>query len=140
MIARIQGARLCALAGVLLGWLAQPALAADEKSDRKFGFLIEGAIEYGGDDIVTVNFKDGSSQNIKAGQGGTLAIGGYFKPDRSSPFSVRATLGYKFVTTAASNADIRIDRMVYELVGDYAWPNGWFVGGGLARHSSIGDS
>src|SRR5690349_25046459 len=101
---RIKGTHLCALA-VVLGGLAQPALA-DSKSGAKLGFLVEGDLEYGGDDIVTVSFKDGSKQDIKAGQGGTVAIGGYFKPEASSPFSVRATLGYKFVRTAAKNADI----------------------------------
>ena len=103
----------------------------------KLGFLVEGAIEYGGDDIATVNFKDGSHQNIKAGQGGTIAAGGYFKPQESSPFSVRGTVGYKFVTTAASNADIRIDRIVYELVGNYEWPSGFRVGAGMTRHTGI---
>jgi hypothetical protein len=134
---RFQGARLCAFACVVLGGLAQPALAADGKSGAKLGFLVEGDIEYGGDDVVTVSFKDGSTQDIKAGQGATVAVGGYFKPEESSPFSLRATVGYKFVTTAASNADIGIDRIVYELVGDYDWPTGWHVGAGLARHTNI---
>jgi hypothetical protein len=134
---RFHGARLCAFACVVLGGLAQPALAAEAKSGAKLGFLVEGDIEYGGDDIVTVSFKDGSTQDIKAGQGATLALGGYFKPEESSPFSVRATVGYKFVTTAASNADIGINRIVYELVGNYDWPNGWHVGAGLTRHTNI---
>lgn len=133
---RFKGAHLCAFA-VVLGGLAQPVLAGDGWSGRQLGFLAEGDIEYGGDDVVTVGFTDGSKQDIKAGQGGTIAVGGYFKPQESSPFSVRATVGYKFVTTAAKNADIRIDRMVYEVVGDYGWSNGWFAGAGLTAHSNI---
>jgi hypothetical protein len=128
---RFKGAHVCALA-LVLGCLVQPALA-----DAKFGFLVEGDLEYGGDDIVTVDFEDGSSQDIKAGQGGTVAVGGYFKPEADSPFSVRATVGYKFVMSAAKNADIGIDRMVYEIVGDYAWPSGWRVGAGITQHTNI---
>jgi len=132
---RFKVAHVCALA-VVLGGLAQPALAG-EKSGVKLGFLIEGDLEYGGDDIVTVDFEDGSSQDIKAGQGGTIAVGGYFKPQADAPFSVRATVGYKFVMTAADNADIGIDRMVYELVANYDWPSGWRVGAGLTQHTNI---
>lgn len=134
---RFHRAPVCAFACVVLGGLAQPALAADAPSGAKFGFLVEGDIEYGGDDILTVSFTNGSSQDIKLGQGATLAVGGYFKPNASSPFSVRGTVGYKFVTTAASNADIGIDRIVYELVGNYEWPSGFRVGAGLTQHTGI---
>jgi len=132
---RFRVARVCALA-IVLGGLAQPALAG-EKSGSKLGFLVEGDLEYGGDDIVTIDFEDGSSQDIKAGQGGTIALGGYFKPRVDGSFSVRATVGYKFVTSAADNADIGIDRMVYEIVGNYDWPSGWRVGAGLVQHTNI---
>jgi hypothetical protein len=132
---RYRGAHVCALACVVLGGLAQPAWAAD--SSARFGFLVEADIEYGGDDIITVSFTDGTDQDIKAGQGATVAAGGYFKPHESSPFSVRGTVGYKFVTTAASNADIGIDRTVFELVGNYEWPSGFWLGAGLTQHTGI---
>ena len=133
---RIDKVCVRALACVMLGALAGPAAAADD-SAAKFGFLVGADLEYGGDDIITVSFTDGSDQDIKAGQGGTFSIGGYFKPHESSAFSARGTVGYKFVTTAASNADIGIDRIVYELVGDYEWPSGFWVGAGLVRHTGI---
>ena len=101
-----------------------------------WGFVLEADLEYGGDDLITVDFTDGSSQEIKAGQGVTLALGGHYRPV-DSPFSVRSTLGYKYVTTKASNADISIGRTVIELVGNYLWDNGWWIGGGITHHSSI---
>lgn len=126
----------CALACALLGGFSGAASAADS-AGAKFGFLLGAKLEYGGDDIATVSFADGSDQDIKVGQGGTFALGGYYKPQESSPFSVRGTVGYKFVTTAASNADIGIDRIVYELIGDYEWPSGFWVGAGLTHHTGI---
>jgi hypothetical protein len=117
--------------------LAQPALAQDAKPGAKFGFVLDAGVEYGGDDILTVSFTNGSDQDIKLGQGGTIALGGYFKPNAASPFSVRGTVGYKFVTTAAANADIGIDRIVYEVVGNYDWPSGFRVGAGLTQHTGI---
>lgn len=116
-----------------------PALVAAETTDsfKKFGFTFEADLEYGGDDIATVNFTDGSSQHVKTGQGLTLALGGHYRAAESSPFSVRATVGYKFVTTAAENADIGIDRKVVEVVGNYRWPSNWWVGAGLTHHAGI---
>lgn len=134
---RMDGACICTLACALLGGLAGPAVAAADDAGAKFGFLVGADLEYGGDDIITLSFTDGSDQDIKAGQGATLAVGGYFKPRAASAFSVRGTVGYKFVTTAASNADIGIDRIVYELVGDYEWPSGFWVGAGLTQHTGI---
>jgi hypothetical protein len=45
-----------------------------------------------------------------------------------------ATLGYKFVTTAASNADIGVTRAVVQVVGLYDPSGEWFAGGGLVAH------
>lgn len=115
-----------------------PALSAAETADSsKFGFAFEADLEYGGDDVATVNFTDGSSQHVKAGQGLTLALGGHYRAAESSPFSVRATVGYKFVTTAAENADIGIDRKVFEVLGNYRWPSNWWVGAGVTHHADI---
>jgi hypothetical protein len=50
---------------------------------------------------------------------------------------VRATVGYKFVTTAATNADIGIDRMVFEILGNYRWPSNWWVGAGITHHTNV---
>lgn len=117
---------------------AAPALSAAESAEHaQFGFVFEADLEYGGDDIATVNFTDGSSQHVKTGQGLTLALGGHFRASESSPFSVRATAGYKFVTTAARDADIGIDRKVFEVLGNYRWPSNWWVGAGVTHHAGI---
>jgi len=101
-----------------------------------FGFVFEGDLEYGGDEIATLEFVDGSSQDVKTGQGITLALGGHYRAD-GSPFSVRGTVGYKYVTTKASNADISIGRTVLEVVGNYLFANDWWVAAGLTHHTGI---
>jgi hypothetical protein len=96
---------------------------------------LQADLDFGGDDLATVSFTDGSTQEVAAGQGITFAAGGYFYPMESSAFSLRGTVGYKFVTTAADNADIGVSRVVLQLMGDYALTNDWHAGLGLVRHS-----
>jgi hypothetical protein len=113
------------------------ALSAGAANAEGLGFTFEADLEYGGDDLATVNFTDGSSQHVKAGQGVTLALGGHYRASEASPYSVRATVGYKFVTTAAENADIGVERTVFEVVGNHLWPSGFWLGGGLTHHSGV---
>lgn len=120
-----------ALLAASLGLLA-PAHAAD--SDRRGGFLVNLDLDYGGDDLATVSFEDGESQNVKAGQGFGIAIGGWFRPVEETPLEVQAALGYKFVTTAASNADIGVTRTTLQLNAVYRLANNWYFGAGLMRH------
>lgn len=104
------------------------------KSGPFLGFALDATIEFGGDDFLEVFFTDGTSQQIKAGQGGTLSIGGLLRPSDASPLSLRGTLGIKYVTTAADNANIRFTRIPIELVGSYDFPNGMRAGAGLVSH------
>ncbi|MFL6551557.1 MAG: hypothetical protein ACJ8OJ_22915 [Povalibacter sp.] len=129
--------RLMAATTVGFGLLALPALSHAADRHQGLGFVFEADLEYGGDDIASVNFTDGSSQDIKAGQGISLAMGAHYRSSADSPFSVRGTVGYKYVTTAATNADISISRTVFEVLGNYAWDNGWWVGAGITRHNNI---
>ncbi len=122
-------AALCTLA---LG-LASAAHGADSK---RGGFLMNLDLEYGGDDLVTLSFEDGDSQDIKAGQGIAFALGGWFRPSDSVPLEIQGALGYKFVTTAADNADIKITRTTLQLNAVYRFQNDWYVGAGLVRHMS----
>src|SRR5205814_1720459 len=90
--------------------------------------------DFGGDNLATVEFDDGDSQDVKAGQGLALSIGGYFRPVETSPFEIEASIGYKYTTTRANNADIHVSRTLLQLEGLYRWPNGFYLGGGLMTH------
>jgi len=101
-----------------------------------FGFTMYGTAAFGGDTVGVVGFKDGSTQNINAGQGLDFGLGGHYKIDRL-PVDISATLGYKYVTTQATNANINLSRTVLELRADYLFPNHAWVGLGSVWHSNI---
>ena len=111
-----------------------PATASAPRTGPTLGFVTDFSLEVGGDDILTVAFTNGETQTIRAGDGGTLAIGGILRPSAASHFSLRATAGIKFSGTAADDANIFFLRAPVELVGSYALPNGARVGGGLVSH------
>ncbi len=127
-----------ALAPFLVATAAQAADpgAAAVNLGKRAGFLAQVDADFGGDDIATVYFEDDSSQDLSAGQGLAVSVGGYFRPIESSPFEIQASLGYKFSTTQADNADIGMSRTLLQLEGLYRWPNGFFMGAGLMRHMS----
>lgn len=126
-----RGAALCSL--LMLGGLSQAHADADNVG---LGFAAEVDLEYGGDNIATVEFEDGDSQHIKTGSGITVGLGAHYRA-AGSPFSVRGTVGYKYATTQASNADISVGRAVIEVVGNYLFVNDWWVGAGLTHHTAI---
>lgn len=114
---------------------ATSAMAQDHEG--RIGFAVGADLEYGGDDVATVSFEDGDSQDVKAGQGVTVAAGMHYTSRGDMGFVARGTIGYKFVTTAADNADIGMDRMVYELVGGYQFDNGMWLAAGPVRHANV---
>jgi hypothetical protein len=127
-----------ALLGVVMVAGASRAGAQDGPADlgKRGGFLAQLDADFGGDNVATVYFEDDSDQDLKAGQGLAISLGGWFRPIESSPFELQASVGYKFSTTAASNADIGMQRTLLQLEGLYRWPNGVYLGGGLMQHMS----
>jgi hypothetical protein len=122
-----------AVAGLLVGMtLGAAAHAAD--AAKRGGLLLNLDLDFGGDDIATVAFVGGGSQDVKAGQGISAGVGGWFRPVASSPFEIQGILGYKYVTTAAENADIKVTRTTLALNGLYRFSKGWYVGAGVLRH------
>ena len=127
-----------ALVGVLVAGpvSAQQPPPAPQPPPAKFGFVVSGAREFGGDDVATVLFSNGDTQDVKAGQGLGVDAGVYYR-FAESPFSVRGTVGFKFVTTQAENADINMRRIPLQLVGSYHLDNGARLGVGVVRHNGI---
>jgi hypothetical protein len=126
-------ARAVLLAAISV-FAATAAQAAD--SGKRGGFLAQMDLDFGGDDIATLSFEDGDTQDVKAGQGLGIGIGGWFRPVASVPFELQGILGYKVVFTAASNADIQMTRTTLQLNGVYRFPNEWYLGAGYVQHMS----
>lgn len=116
--------------------LAAHAKAAGKAGDLgpRGGFLAQVDADFGGDKVATVFFKDNSDQSITAGQGLALSVGGYFRPVADSRFEIEASVGYKYATTKASNADVHFSRTLLQLEGLYRWPNGFYLGAGLMQN------
>ena len=98
------------------------------------GFALQLDADFGGDRLLTVDFEDGDEQDIDAGQGLALSIGGWFRPLADSNWTLQALLGYKYTTTAATNADITLTRTLLQLNSLYRFPKGFYIGGGVMRH------
>jgi hypothetical protein len=113
---------------------ATVAQAAD--TPQRGGFLAQLDLDFGGDDIATLSFTDGDTQNVKAGQCVAIGVGGWFRPMASVPFELQGLLGYKVVFTAADNADIKMTRSTLQLNGIYRFTNDWYVGAGYVQHMS----
>lgn len=129
--------------------IAPIALAAQSKDSGARGgsslrtpapgaaFVLEGGVEFGGDQIIELTFTDGSTQKLTTGQGGTIAAGLQYRFPAQPRLSVAGTVGYKFVTNASENADIGISRIPVEVVARWMLDERWWAGAGLTRHASV---
>ena len=128
-----------ALAAVVVATASSRAEAAwgDAAGDPgHFGFVLGGAAEFGGDNLVEVFYRNGDTQNIKAGQGVTLGGGIHYRPVEL-PVDFAATVGYKFVRTASYNTDLGVDRVVVEFSGTVPVGNHFWVTAGPVWHTSV---
>ncbi|WP_345163535.1 hypothetical protein [Nibribacter koreensis] len=100
-------------------------------------FLVGASFEFGGDKVAEVQFTNGESQSIPAGQGVSIHAGGQFQFPKLDKFLLRATVGFKYVTTQADNAHIRLSRIPLHLTANFMATDKIRLGAGLASHQSI---
>ncbi|AKQ45941.1 hypothetical protein TH63_10260 [Rufibacter radiotolerans] len=104
---------------------------------RPVRFLVSGAFEFGGDKVAETLFTNGETQTTRAGQGGSIHVGGQFQFPNLEKFLVRATVGFKYVTTQAENAHIRLSRIPLHLTANYMATDKIRLSAGLASHQSV---
>ncbi|MES1195933.1 MAG: hypothetical protein ABUL58_03215, partial [Steroidobacter sp.] len=109
--------------------------SGDNAGNSGLGFVVSGAAEFGGDSVATVIYTDNSTQSVNAGQGVTVSVGGHYRFS-SIPLDIMATVGYKYVTTKASNVNIYIGRVVPALQVSYWFTDSWWVGAGPTWHTN----
>lgn len=131
-----QGEAVPAYASSNTGGSSGGAAAANNSSPH-FGLSVAGAFEFGGDNLATVYFQDGSTENLYAGQGLLLAVGGNYRPSKRSPWDVMLTAGYKINHAGGSNGDVSFDQIPVELIGSYQWGNGIRLGIGPVYHANV---
>jgi hypothetical protein len=131
-----RGAVLATLLGALA---AGPAWAQDDtqneappavssSSGPKLRPLIGGGFTFGGDNLATVFFTDGSTEDIKAGQLIQFYAGLEYQPVPT--FSLQATVGYHVDDSGDGDASLRFSRYPVELLGHFHLDEHWRLGGG----------
>jgi hypothetical protein len=106
---------------------------------QRGGFLVQTDADFGGETLATVEYEDyysDYSQDVRAGQGFALSVGGWFRPIETSALEIQASVGYKYETTFTGDDDVSFSRTLMQLEALYRWPNGFYVGAGLMRHMS----
>ncbi|RNC79336.1 MAG: hypothetical protein ED557_14730 [Balneola sp.] len=99
--------------------------------------LLGGALEVGGEEIAEILFEDGGSQTVRSGQGISGYVGGEFTIPSLQQLAFRASLGFKYVTTAADNAHIRLTRIPFQFTANYYIIDDLRIGAGLVTHQNI---
>lgn len=114
---------LGAIPGGAISW---PAHAGELQGLAKTG------LDFGGDELQTVTFVDGSTESIKANEGFYLAGGiGYVSSDLT--VESQLTLGWKYTSITGSNGDLSFTRYPLEALAFYAGES-FRLGGGLTYH------
>jgi hypothetical protein len=101
--------RLATLVALVLG-----SAACAAQSERPFKFIGGLGVTGGGSTLATVNYTNGTSQNISAGSGVMLYVGG--EAPLGTLVNLQATFGYHFDTTHATNGDVTFSRYPIDVI------------------------
>jgi hypothetical protein len=119
---------------IMLSCLLMGPLMSQDKP-QKLMFSLGGGLDYGGDKVAEVYFTNGADQSVNAGQGGSLLAALDYAFSKS--FRIRTIAGYKYVTTAANNANIRLTRFPVQVAGIVNLDRKWWLTAGWATQQGI---
>ena len=102
-----------------------------------FSFLVGIAAELGGEEIAVTHFTDGQTQSMPAGQGISLALGGQYRIPQAEKFLLRGTIGYKYIGTMATDANINLSRLPLIFSVNYMAAKKLRLSAGLTNHQII---
>ncbi|SEQ31444.1 hypothetical protein [Neolewinella agarilytica] len=122
---------------LILSCLSLSSFAQSESKPTPVKLVLSGALEFGGDEVAEVLFTNGDSQSVNAGQGGSLFAGAQVHIPSLNQVFLRGTVGFKYVTTAAENVNIRMTRVPVLLTAHYLITDAIHIGGGLVMHTGI---
>jgi len=123
------------LLSLLLATCTLSSLSAQETVSA--ALLYEAGLEYGGDELLALQFTNGEEQVMLAGQGGYASIGGEFRLANVDYLALRATVGIKYNTTAADNANIAFTRIPVNVVPHFYFDEMIHVGVGITAHQRV---
>lgn len=107
--------------------------AAQAQTASPVRFMVGAGLSVGGDNLATVEFTDGHSEDLRAGGLLYLTAGADYRISES--FSLQGTINYHVNNSTGDNGDVRFQRFPVELVGYYHINPQWRVGGGV-RYTS----
>jgi len=99
--------------------------------------LLGGSLEMGGESVAEVIFTNGETQDMPAGQGGSIFGGVEISFSSLQLLTLRSTIGYKYLTTAADNVHIRLTRVPIHFSANLMLPQNIRIGAGISTHRSI---
>jgi Outer membrane protein beta-barrel domain len=97
-----------------LAALTLAGAACAQGSERPITFIAGIGITGGGSKLATVQYNDGRTQDIRAGSGVMLYLGGEARV--GTLVSLQATFGYHVDSTNATNGDVRFGRYPIDLL------------------------
>ncbi|MFC5478613.1 outer membrane beta-barrel protein [Massilia suwonensis] len=124
-----------ALALASLAAHAQTYVQVPDLAAKPLRFVIGAGFTFGGDDLATAVYDDGSEITLRGGESIALLAGLDYRIDPQ--FSVQGTIGYHTDRANARNGDLRFGRVPLELLGYYHVNDKVRVGGGLRFVSNI---
>ncbi|MBU2882516.1 hypothetical protein KO525_08765 [Psychrosphaera sp. B3R10] len=116
----------------------------DTATEKKFNakpFMVFG-YAFGGDDMGTLEYEDGSSSDVSAGGGFTMGGGVDIAIDSESfgfskPIGVKLSGAYKFDSATADNADITFDRFEFTVLPYVQLNEKVTLGAGVSFHTGV---
>jgi hypothetical protein len=123
---------------VLFFSLCHPSFSQQQvKKAPRLRFLVHSALEFGGDKIAELYFTNGEKQGVRAGQGISVGAGAQLQISGADKFLLRASVGFKYVTTAADNVHVRLTRVPIIASGSFMASPRLRLGAGLCMHRGI---
>jgi opacity protein-like surface antigen len=115
---------------------AADVIATAAAPTSPFKFLLGVGLTDGGDNLVTVQFSDGSTDKVRAGGLVLLYGGGEYR--LTNQLALQATVGYHINDTrAASNGNVKFDRVPVDLLALYSVSDKIRLGGGAQFVSGV---
>jgi hypothetical protein len=102
----------------------------------KARLLMEFGAEWGGNELITVQFTNGNEQTMNAGQGIYLTAGTELAFTKIEPFLIRMSFGIKWAPTAADDANIAFTRLPLSISPFWKIKEDFRVGVGATAHLS----
>lgn len=101
-----------------------------------FSPMVGLAFTGGGKTLKSVQYQDGSTQDIKSGGLAFFYLGGEFRWV-GSPMALQGLVGYHYDTTAANNGNVRFSRVPVEVTGMFNPAERFRVGAGLHYDTNL---